>query len=79
MVNTGCDPNVAGNTSPVWQPGFRPGWRVLSVSWVNIMPSQLLSQDETMVGQGYHSFIKRWGLPLVFDLMIDENSHRTSK
>ena len=47
-VSMGDDRGVAGNPDPVWQPGFQPCCRVVSLAEVNSPPRQLVSPDNTM-------------------------------
>ena len=47
LVSIGDNCGVAGNLSPVWQPGFQPCCQVISVNWVNSPPEQLVSQNIT--------------------------------
>ena len=59
LKHMGGGRTVAGNPDPVWEPGFRPGRRVLPVTRVNITPEELPTPHETTGSQVYQAKINK--------------------
>jgi hypothetical protein len=54
LSSVGSGPKMAGNPSPIWQFSSQPSCQTFPVSWVKTTPNQLLRQNNTMHGRGYH-------------------------